>query len=77
MRRGITGDEFNKLQAMLDELYGLINKEEIIKYGEKMTEFLYDAIIDFGDYDEEMKAKLYKHVKRYVAKHVRKAMKRR
>ncbi len=41
-----------------------------------MTEFLYAAIVDSGDYDEEMKKKLHKHVKRYVSKHVGKAIKR-
>ncbi len=75
MKRGITDDEFNKLQAMIDEIYGIGNKEEIIKYGEKMTEFLYNAILNSGDYDDEIRNKLYKHVKRYVAKQVGKAIK--
>ncbi len=75
MRRGITDEEFNELQVMLDEMYAANNKEETIKLGEEMTEFLYAAILSSGDYDEEMKDKLYKRVKRYVAKQVGKAIK--
>ena len=76
MKRGITEDEFNKLQAMIDKMYVLSDKEEIIKMGEKMTEFLYKAILDSGDYDEEIQKELLKHVKKYAAKHVGKAIKR-
>ncbi len=76
MKRGITEDEFNKLQAMIDKMYALDNKEDIIRVGEEMTEFLYNAILDSGDYDEEIQKKLLKHVKRYVAKQIGKAIKR-
>lgn len=76
LKRGISPKEFNKLEGMIESLYSLKSKEEIISKSKEITEYMYSLLLESGDFDEEMQKKLYSEVKRYVGKHVGKAIKK-
>ncbi len=75
LNRGLSPDEFYKLEKMIEGLYSLDSKNEVISKSKEITEYIYSILLDCGDFDEETQKKLYGYVKKYVGRHAGKAMK--
>ena len=75
MVRGITQAELETVESIINSMYELQNKEEVLKKGKELMNYLSKVVLRSGKYSEDIKKGLLTHIKRYVGKQVGKAIK--